>query len=140
MKIHEYYMWAVTPRPSPAGCRYRILVTPEARFRWRRRSGSLLEKTSVYIGFLLPRGKYRPKEGPRGVPSHPSGQGARAPVAMSLGCLGVVASPRSALLAPGVFRGIRILVTFWNFLSTFIFGLFLQCNNKTDRNWHWALD
>lgn len=39
---------------------------PEARFRWRRRSGSLMENLTGYLGFLGSEEKYRPKGSPRG--------------------------------------------------------------------------
>ena len=58
--------------------------TPEDRFRWRRRSGLLLEKTSIYLRFLRPRGKHRRKGGPRQCLHHPGRQGARAPPGRAL--------------------------------------------------------
>ena len=44
----------MTPGAKALSCRVqsRILVTPKSRFRWQRRSGSLLEKLSGYLGVL----------------------------------------------------------------------------------------
>ena len=121
----------------PTGCRDRSGdLVPRLKSRRRRNREGFEKKASVLRVFRM-KAKYRRKER--------SGGGPRAWGALVVWPGGALPSPW--WVPSGASSCLRVssrikefLEFFWNFLSIFNFHLFLQCIDKRDRHWHWALN
>ena len=130
--------------PSSRVPRQLLLAIPRSD-SWQRRKSRAFCMTGFSLGISQTRGKYRPKGDLGGGPPGPGGQRARSPPwpCQAVAWAGVAPlRPSFGLLESSdmdIFLGF-----FLDFLSTFIFHLYLRCMDKNRQKLalgtgHWAL-